>query len=295
MKWVKTIQMIVKENSIDVVHILDGDSIMRFLGYGLHSLKVSKIVITYHHYFSGIARIFSYRMLSSTKNRISVVHTQGVKLSLERHNIGKIELCEYPAFEFYRIANKSVLESKKKWRIPHDIPTIGIIGGMSEYKNILLFLKVMERCSVKFHLLICGKEIDIKADDIRKYVGNYSDRVTTEIRMLSEDEYESAIVASDIIFCIYGLSFDGASGPLTDGVCANKMIVSCQHGSLGQIVNENNLGITVDSSDEDAILTCMETALKSCNSFKYDRLAQTYRSNLAPEQFQGKYSLIYND
>ena len=50
-----------------------------------------------------------------------------------------------------------------------------------------------------------------------------------------------AINACDYIVLPYRYSFDGASGPLVDGVIADKIIIGANHGSLGNLINNNNL------------------------------------------------------
>ena len=170
---------------------------------------------------------------------------------------------------------------------------IGIIGGMCRYKNIIPFLNVMKDCKEPFQLLICGSASDISEEELRNATASYSEKVTLIIRRLTDDEYKDAIVASDIIFCIYGYEFDGASGPLTDGVCAQKLILACDHGSLGQIVRKNNLGHTAECYDDNQIYYQTELILKKGNGFVYDEVASKYRESLKPFTFLSAYRDIY--
>lgn len=292
-KWVGMISAITKEKDIDIVHILDGDSIMRFFGLGFHTIRNAKLVVTYHHFFEGMLRKISYKMISGGKRAVSVVHTKGVQDAFLRGNIGKAVLCAYPAFDYYRLAGRNVSDAKKYWALPGDVPVIGIVGGLSAYKRIPEFLAAIADCKEAFHLLICGKPGDVTADDIHNCISGYEDKVTLCARKLTEDEYELAIAASDIIYCIYGHSFDGASGPLTDGVCAGKMILSCEHGSLGQIVRTNHLGLTAETDDPAQVLLQTEAALREAKDFRYDETAAGYRESLRPEHFLEKYREIY--
>ena len=293
LKWISGIKKIVKEKKIDIVHVLDTDSIMRFFGLGFENGKSVKYIFTYHHFFEGSFRKVSYRMISGKKNRTSVVHTESVRDSLNDYGIKNVELCQYPAFQFERIDAKDAVLCKEKWGVPKNIPTIGIVGGMNRYKNILEFLKVLSECQEEFHLLICGKEGDVTKEQLMEHTKDFSSQVTMDIRRLEEDEYENAIAASDIVFCIYGLEFDGASGPLTDGVCAKKMIIASDHKSLGQIVNDHCLGYTADCTKNSEIKECVEQALKTIGVFRYNEKAKAYRESLTPEGFGKKYKKIY--
>ena len=291
--WIRTIKQVVRRDRIDVVHILDGDSIMRYFGWGFGRFKVPRLVITYHHFFPGLIRRISYLCMSGRRNCVSVAHTQSVREKLLAAGVKTVELCGYPAFDFHRIAQRSAEAAKKYWKLPDHIPAIGIVGGMCSYKNILPFLETLSSVKGKFALLICGKESDVTEVQIRQAVRAYEDRTVLKIEKLSEEEYELAIAASDIIFCIYSHVFDGASGPLTDGVCAGKMILSCAHGSLGNIVRSWHLGLTAECEDRDEVLERTEQVLAQCGSWKYDELAGAYRQQLMPEAFRERYREIY--
>ncbi len=291
--WIKKIREIVKSNDIDVVHILDGDSLMRYFGIGLHSLGCKRVVITYHHFFEGLIRKISYKLMTAGQSHSCVVHTKTLKKKMEEYSITNVEHCEYPAFDFYNIANLDKEECKKKFYLRDGVPVIGIIGGLTKYKNILPFLYVLRNCQTKFQLLICGKPLDVKEDEIKEAIKPYKENVHLLFGTLTDEEYREAIVASDIIYSLYGLEFDGASGPLTDGVCGYKMILASKHGSLGEIVSENMLGVNADVTNEGEILEKTEAALVCVFNFHYDEKAQAYRNHIKPDVFGETYKSLY--
>ena len=295
-KWILNIKKIVEDNKIDVVHILDGDSIMKYFGFLLNLIKCKKIIVTYHHLFSGKIRRISYKMMLKAKNRMAVVHTENVKKSLEKIINKEVQLCYYPSFDFDKIEKIDVLTAKNIWNCPVDIPTIGIIGGMCKYKNIIRFLNAVNEIDyekINFHILICGKCVDITEKEIVEAIKSYKNHTTVLLRKLSDDEYQTAIVASDIIFNIYGKEFDGASGPMLDGIVAQKMILGCKHGSTGEIVEKNELGLISDCEDNDDIRNITENSLKMYSKFKYNELAENFKNELIPLNFQKKYNEIY--
>lgn len=295
LNWILQMKTIAEEYQIEVVHILDGDSIMRWFGFGLSIIKAKKIIITYHHFFPGVMREVSYWLMCHNRKRWCVAHTVSVEQSLKKCGLKNVLHVEYPAFSFESIESRNSVLCKEKYKLPVDVPTIGVVGGLSTYKNIIPFLNVLSKVKEEFHLLICGKESGVNQEQLENAVRTYSDKVTMHIGFLSDDEYEEAIVSSDIIFCIYGQEFDGASGPLTDGVCAGKLILACQHGSLGEIVSQNLLGITADCGDEKDMLNKTELALSRAKSFKYGEQAQRYRERLNPVVFQKAYERVYNE
>lgn len=293
-KWTKKINSIVKKEKIDIVHILDGDSIMRWFGFGLHRNKSSKVLITYHHFFPGFLRKISYKMMCR-KGNACVAHTDSVKESLEAYSLSNVYKCEYPAFDFEKLSSLNKNQCKIDCNVPLETPTIGIVGGLCKYKNILQFLKVLQKLDDDFYVLISGKDSDITVSEIKDVISTYSDKVMLNIKRLTDEEYHKSIAASDIIFCIYGYDFDGASGPLTDGVCAQKMILSCNHGSLGNIVRQNSLGFTAICDDETDILNKTKAALNEVSQYKYNKEANNFRDKLKPAMFKDCYKMIYND
>ena len=96
MDWIRKIKRIVREQSVDVVHILDGDSVMRWFGAGFGSIGAPRIVITYHHFFGGRARKLSYRLMCRGKSRVCVAHTESVEQALQACGVKNTACCEYP-------------------------------------------------------------------------------------------------------------------------------------------------------------------------------------------------------
>ncbi len=291
--WVKRIRQIALENRIDTVHILDGDSIMRHFGYGLQMPGGTRLLITYHNFYPGVARRISYRLMTLGKKHACVVHTESIKSQLRSIGVSDIFHCEYPSFDFERLSATDSAQSKREFGLSPDIPVIGIIGGLSSYKHILPFLRIMQGCRKEFQLLICGRPSDISPQEIENAAAPYKQKLHLIPRLLSEEEYRAAIAASDLIYSLYGTGFRGASGPLTDGVCCRKMILSCAHGSLSDMTSRHHLGVTADVTDDADILAKTETALSQALTFRYDETAEAYRALLKPGSFLATYKKIY--
>ena len=291
--WVRQIGKIVRQNKIDAVHILDGDSLMRYFGYGLHTLGCDRVIITYHNFYAGTPRKISYRLMNFGKKHTCVVHSEKLRRQMTGAGLKNVSLCEYPAFDFDEFDAMNAALCRTQSGLLPDVPVIGIIGGISSYKNIVPFLHILRQSDREFQLLMLGRLTDITEQEIAEATAPYSHRVHSLFRPLTDDEYKRGIAASDIIYCIYRQDFNGASGPLTDGVCCRKMILSCSHGSLGDITTQNHLGLTADVSDEADILAKTQTALDKAPGFGYDETAEAYRQRLRPRHFLETYKKIY--
>ena len=292
--WLSDIEKIIEEKSIDIVHILDGDSIMRYMGVGFSRFKQVKLIITFHHYFSDFKHKFSYKMMLKHKNRLGVVHSKVLKERFDKIGIKNISVIKYPVFDMSCFANCNNEHAKKKWGLKGTYPVIGIIGGIAMYKGIDKFLEALVKVPKKYQLLVCGSKSDADVESIKKLVTELGVENSIYLKKMTDTEYQDAIAASDIIYCIYTKKFDGASGILTDGVSARKMILACDHGTLGQVVKKHHLGYVVDSDNKEEITLNTIGAIAACRNFSYDDIAETYRNSLSPELFKERYLSMYN-
>ena len=82
-----------------MLHLTDGDSVMRYLGIGLHIPDV-RVIVTYHHLFKGAVRRLSYRLMNAGKSHCCVVHTDVLKTEMKKIGVSNVIRCHYPAFDF---------------------------------------------------------------------------------------------------------------------------------------------------------------------------------------------------
>lgn len=289
--WTALIRNACKKYRIDVIHIVDIDSIMRYFRIGFP--LSAKIVATSHHLFEGALRRLSYQTFSQNGKNVMVVHTEANRESFARMGIQNAVVCNYPAFSFDALATLDSKSSKAYFKICSTVPVVGIVGGLSQYKGIIPFLNTLQKCTEDFHLLICGKPADISEEEIVQRCTPFKDKCTLILRSLSLEEYNHAIMGSDIIFGLYDRTFVGASGPFTDGVCAGKMILACSHGELGSVTRDKHLGYTANVEDESNVIAEAENALRNSGSFAYDSVAEDYRKTLDPALFREMYYQVY--
>ena len=141
-------------------------------------------------------------------------------------------------------------------------------------------------------MLIAGKEEDITKDQIEEETASYRDKVTVILDYLDEDRFAMCLNCSDIIVLPYRKKFDGASGPLGEGVAIGKMVVGPNHGSLGQIIRDNHLGFTFEAENEDDLCAVLEEAINS--DWTADDRYIAYQELLSPRRFQADYKRLYD-
>mgnify|MGYP000270178661 CR=1 FL=1 len=88
-----------------------------------------------------------------------------------------------------------------------------------------------------FELLVDWEGMRNKKDEIQRLSASYKERVHLYLNYLSDEELEMAFQAVDVIVLPYRKTFNGASGPLGEGVGKEKMIIGTNYGSIGDIIS----------------------------------------------------------
>lgn len=289
LRWIRAVIRIVQIEKPDIVHFLDGDALYRYGGIGFSQLH-AKIVVTCHHiHHWGPCAMLFYRQLSQ-KADILVFHTESLTKRLTEHKITNTAHVEYPCF--HTCTQEDPMYARKRFGIPCDhTHVILALGGTRYNKGLDILLAALKKVNEPFYLLIAGKEEAFDAAYIQEHTKSYHERVFTQLKFLKDEEFEASLNACDIVCLPYRKVFDGASGPLGEGVSLEKMILGPAHGSLGALIKEHHLGMTFKSEEIDSLATVLTTALKT--NWIPDETYQIYRQSLSPERFQVAYKMLY--
>lgn len=275
LRWVRRVKRLVKEVKPDVIHFLDGNPLVNYMGIGLSFLKRYKTVITYHLYFGGKRKEFGHKRLAKLTH--SVVHTKELASFFQK--FGPVTHIEYPNF----LMREEKAEGRKG--------NILALGQTRYEKGLDLLLEALKGVKEEFTLTVAGAVGEFDEAYIREHTKSYAEQTEITLRYLSEEEVHSKLKECSIVVLPYRNSFDGASGPLTEGVGYRKCIIGPKGGSLGQIIREHHLGYTFEGENVPSLQMALEEALTS--SFAYDEKAEAYRSFLSPERFRQQYADLY--
>lgn len=285
-EWIKTIERLAERENVDVIHFLDGDSIMRYFGMGLKRLRNShKVLITFHHFFSGLARRISYKSIFKQID-YGVVHTGSIKDKIGKLGIRNVIKIDYPSF-----ISQVVGYSKEPKQYENKVKVILALGGTRYDKGIDLLIKALYPIEVPYKLIIAGITREFTKEKINSLIKPIKKNVQLDLRYLPEQVMLAYLRQADIIALPYRKSFDGASGPLCDGVYLRKVIVGSSHGSLNEIITKNHVGVTFKSESIEDLTTKLNNVLNS--DFVYDDTAVKYSLSLSPEIFRNKYFQLY--
>lgn len=289
LKWANAVKHIVDQEKPDIVHFLMGDDFYRFFGAGLCLFARYKVVVTLHWMRSGFAGRLSTKFIAWHSDSV-IVHSEYIQQKLSSYGIRNAVHIEYPQFgtTFYPKE-----EARAYWQLRQDTPVIACVGGTRFDKGLDILLEALKKVEKPFQLLIAGKAEHFSEDFIREHTQSYSDCVHLHMRFLTDEELASAVCAADVIALPYRRKFDGASGPLGDGVVHSKMIVGPNHGNLGDTISRNHLGYTFETENPDSLAEVLNRALGE--KWEPDELYAEYQKMISADRFQARYSVLYRE
>ena len=281
---------VAREFKPDIVHFLYGDYFYRFFGVGLGQIKNSRIVMTFHSIRRGKLLDISLHNLFFHAADMSVVHTKALLDEVKEMGVNKVQRIDYPCF--MKQCEKTKDECCRKIGLATDVPVLGVYGSTRYDKGLDLLLEALNKVEHPFQLLIAGKAEAFDEAYISEHTVKYSDSVHMKLEYLTDDDLQECMNAADIIVLPYRRIFNGASGPLTDGVFMGKRVIAASHGSLGSVVTENHLGVVFETEN----ITSLAEAISHELSLKeqiMDAEAFEYIKLLSPELFKDRYMNLY--
>lgn len=286
--WISGIQKIAKKENPDAIHFLTGDVFYRFFGFGLTSFKKYKTILTFHSVRTGTLQKISLSIISKLVEKV-VFHSDFMKNQAECFGVKNAYHIEYPVFGGKSCDEK---EAKEYFSLKNDIPVIGCIGGTRHDKGIDILLEALKNVEKPFQLLVAGKAEGFSEDYIKEQIKTYKENVKLVLRFLTDEELMYAMNATDIIVLPYRKVFNGASGPLGEGVALGKCIVGPDHGNLKDTIKKNHLGFTFESENPADLTNVLTEALKK--EFASDEIYCEYQKSLNVDAFKDSYKNLYS-
>lgn len=286
-KWISEIQKLAKEEQPEIIHFSAGDTFYRFFGFGLNKFKKYKKIITLHFVKSSFLHKFSLKIIASFADKI-VLHSEYMKKQVESFGIKNTCHIEYPVFGG-NLCDEN--EAKSYFNLKPDVPVIGCIGGTRYDKGLDILLDALKTIKEPFQLLVAGKEEYFKEDFIKEQTVSFNDNVNLALRFLTEEELMYAMNATDIVVLPYRKEFNGASGPLGEGVALDKCIIGPAHGNLKDTIEKNHLGYTFESENSVELSNVLTVVLKK--EFIIDESYKNYKKSLSVSSFKESYNNVY--
>lgn len=288
-KFISEIAYVANKEKVDIVHFLNGDVIYRFFGLYLKKIK-QPIFITYHHVVCSFLKNISMKRIYK-RSAYGIVHTMHIKQQLNKIGIENVHQVDYPVLsQEIQISN---MDAKKRIGIPTDKKCISVMGMTGRYKGTDILISALKKVKEPFFLYITRAGGEFNKDYILENTKEFSDSVLCNESKLSEDDYSLALAATDIIALPYRYEFDGASGPMVEGVWNRKYIIGSEHGSLGSLINQYELGSTFKTEDEDDLARVLACVLNG--ELKWNAKSEEFRNQLTVSHFLNTYKQLYNE
>lgn len=156
--------------------------------------------------------------------------------------------------------NHSLQSARAQLDIPEDAKVILVYGALNERKGIQPLIESL--CLANFHdnlhLLLVGKQSEGLKNSIQALAHKLTVKKQLHIldRFVSQDEEQMAFAASNIVWLGYQGHFT-MSGVLVLAATSGKPIIGTQQGLIGWYIQNQKLGICVDTQNQAAILKAL--------------------------------------
>lgn len=291
--WLKKVSQIISREKPHIVHFLSGDSLYQLGGIGMSSIAdvTENIVITQHHVPLELKRKYLFKRFAKYAKKI-VIHTEMNNFSLQSLGVplDKLTVIDYPIFHQTSL---SLEESRRRVNLSTNLPVLLSIGGTRYDKGLDILLEALSYIQNKFLFLIVGKEEFFTENFIREKLKKISKEVILRLGVLSDDEFGWYCDAVDCIVLPYRKIFDGASGPMTEAVWRRKPVIGPSHGSLGNLIEKNDLGYTFEAENPLSLASTIDRYVANINSFQWSELAEKYREKIALSTFKDQYFSLF--
>ena len=292
-KWMAFIKNVIIFEKPDVVHFLTGDRLYRYFGFYISKLsQYCPVIITFHQMRKGFLRQLSYRMIARHAYSI-VVHTDKLANDLREVRVRNVRTIDYPKLD--QGESISVTEARRRLGITtfSDAKTLLAIGNTRHDKGLDILLDALMEVDEQYNLIIAGKPETFGEDYVNDRIKDLKGNCYVLLAFLTDEQFSLCLHAADIIVLPYRKIFDGASGPLGEGVWLEKEIIGPSHGSLGEIIREYHLGETFETENTKELSKAIENALSS--DFVIDDAYRAYVDKMDPWNFVAKYRTLYEE
>ncbi len=286
LKWMKGIKKVVNDIKPDTIVFLYGDLFYRYFGASLGFAKKLNSIIIIHSVRHGFLNKLSLHCIAS-KMKTVVVHSKYLKKYAEEIGVNNVKHIEYPCFN-RTIGDKN--EAKAYFGISSEYKVLGCIGGTRNNKGLDILLEALKNVKGKVLLFVAGVEQDFGEEFIKSSLPKGVEAKIV-LRCLSDEEFAYAIMASDYIVLPYRKSFNGASGPMGEGVYRGKCIIGPDYGNLGATIKDYHLGYVFTAEDPEDLGKTLNTALE--REFVLDDVYKKYQKSLDVDDFINSYEQIY--
>lgn len=259
-----------------------------------------KLILTCHQVPSKKLKLLSLKWLLKWNlvHRV-IVHGEFLKNDLSRKvgSCNRITSIDYPSKEPKEYSKEECLS---KLCIPNaDKPIILYFGGTRFDKGIDILLDSLKHVISEYALVIAGTDDYFSKEFVNMRIQENRidpDRIFARYQYVEESDVDYYFSLADIVVLPYRRIFSGQSGPLTEGISHNCIVIGPDIGQINQTLNVEGNGITFQVENPEDLAIKIDCCLKNLNAVK-QRLKpkqDQYNVKTSIENFQTRSSEIYH-
>lgn len=273
----------------DACCLLYFDGLCHFPGAIRKARAKAEILVGVQHWFP--TEKIRQRLFVQSARQLDalVVHSEFTQRQCESAGLDNVVTIDYPCFcsvDYDSLPGKSESDAGKK--------VFTCLGGSRPDKGLDVlaasfeFLPVDVVNRVKF--VIAGKEGVYPYAEVARLAESRGVIVEFDNRILPDETYWMRIKQTDVILLPYKRAFSGNSGPMTDGVWANKYILGPSWGNLGYLIEKNHLGSTFAIENPKALAAEIARVSRAGTTCDHE-----YRRRLDPAVFVKSYKILFEE
>lgn len=175
---------------------------------------------------------------------------------------GKFSFLHDPIYDdFSSFCSKE--EARKKMEIPSDKTVLLFFGALTKSKGLDILLEALKDVKREVWLIIAGHPHSFTPAEIAGYKVGNSHRVVAQLYFIPEQDVPYYFMAADVVLMPYrreGYAM-GTSGVLMQACSARKPVICSDIDTLGALVRERGLGMTVEPGSVSSLVKTIDIFL----------------------------------
>lgn len=236
-----------------------------------------------------LIKLLCLKLTSKLSNVNFIVHNSMLKNELIDigFNSENIHIIHYPNNGIVEKGNKD--EAKHSLNLDIKSPSILLFGGTRYDKGLDIFLKAIEGITNPFQIIIAGKPQYFTQNYICDNLClNNDQNIILDLDYIDDKKMQLYFKAADIVVLPYRKCFMGQSGPLTDGLLNECIVVGPDWFIIGDTIKSNKCGVLFKPEDSDDLRLKLEYTIENYEEIKKKLISniRKYNELTSIEHFQ---------